>query len=262
LTEVTRSSKSPHSAVPRSRLAVFICSADNRRDVLERTLPSVIKFWPDCPYPFYVGVNSHGRPLPVGTPVIAPASQWHREFLLQLEQITEDYVVVILDDFLFRAPVDQTRLSDLVADVVARDLAYLRLVPLGRSLPARLSGQRPPELKPGIELIRARRPFYSSLQIAVWRRTHLLSMLRQPQSIWEFEHQWVPASVHCAIRDRPPIAYRHLVERGRWLPDARSLLQRAGLATDLGERPVWPNSRYARLFMDQVRWLVFGYATC
>lgn len=261
MTELPHASKSPQSALPRSPVAVFICSADNRRDVLERTLPSLIKFWPDCPYPIYAGLNSRGRPLSVGTPLIAPASQWHRESAQQLAQITEDYLIVILDDFLFRAPVDQARLSALVAGVVAQDLAYLRLVPLGRSLPARLSGRRPPQLQPGIELIRARRPFYSSLQIAVWRREHLLSMLQQPQSIWEFEHRWVPA-VHCAIRDRPPIAYRHLVERGRWLPDARSLLQRAGLATDLGERPVWPNSRYARLFMDQVRWVLLGYATC
>jgi hypothetical protein len=86
-------------------------------------------------------------------------------------------------------------------------------------------------------------------------------MLQQRQSIWEFEHQSPQESMHYAIKDRPPIIYRHLVERGRWLPDARSLLERAGLATELGNRPVWSRLKYARLLLDQIRWVVLGYGT-
>ncbi|HKQ80671.1 MAG TPA: hypothetical protein VJS42_00605 [Steroidobacteraceae bacterium] len=245
-----------------SRVAVFICSSDSRRDVLVRVLPSLHKFWPDCPYPIYVGLNSYDSTLRGGTHVLAPASEWHRECALQLAQLEEEYVIVILDDFLVLAPVDQARVADLVEDAVTLSLSYLRLLPLGRSLPARLSGWRLPELKPGIQRIPVHRPFYSGLQIAIWRKQHLQAMLEQPLTIWEFEHQYIPGSVHCALTDSPPIVYRHLVERGRWLPDAHSLLRRAGLPAELGERPVWPKSRYARLCLDQVRWLVFGYSTC
>jgi len=246
----------------RSRIAVLICSSDSRRDVVDRVLPSVLKFWPDCPYPIYVGLNSLDRPLPAGIPVLALASEWCRECALQLAQIAEDYLIVILDDFLIRAPVRQVRLANLVEDALASNLAYLRLVPLGRSLLARLTGWRSSELKPGIERVRANHPFYSGLQIAIWRRSHLQEMLQNPLSIWEFEHQYREDWVHCAITDNPPITYRHLVERGCWLPYARSLLQRAGLSPELGDRPVWSNSRYARLFLDHVRWVLLGYATC
>jgi hypothetical protein len=249
-----------HAAHPGSSVAVFICSSDGRKDVLDRVLPSVLKFWPDCPYPIYVGLNSRDWPLPVGTPVLAPASEWHRECTLQLAQLVEDYLIVILDDFLIGAPVNQARLANLVEDAVTLDLEYLRLVPLGRSLLARLAGWRPPELKPGIERVGAGRPFYSALQIAIWRKGHLQSMLQRPLSIWEFEHECIPGSMHWAVKDRRPIVYRHVVERGCWLPDARSLLQRAGLSAELGDRPVWPKSRYARVFLDQVRWVVLGYA--
>ena len=51
---------------------VFICSSDNRRDVLDRVIPSVFKYWPDCPYPIYVGLNSSPDRLPNVTPVLAP----------------------------------------------------------------------------------------------------------------------------------------------------------------------------------------------
>ena len=101
-----------------SRVAVFICSSDNRRDVLDRVLPSIAKFWPDRPYPLYVGLNSLNRPLPIGTPLLAPPSQWHHECSLQLAQIAADYVIVVLDDYLIRTPVDQARLAELVEDAV------------------------------------------------------------------------------------------------------------------------------------------------
>src|SRR5687767_3506927 len=125
------SRKIPPCADPCSRVGVFVSSSDNRRDVLDRILPSVVKFWPDCPYPTYVGLNSHGNPLPVGTALLAPVSDWRHECSLQLAQIAEEYLIVILDDFLIGAPVDQARLSDLVASSLTLNLPYLRLVPLG-----------------------------------------------------------------------------------------------------------------------------------
>jgi hypothetical protein len=242
-------------------VAVFICSSDNRRDVLDHVLPSVAKFWPDCPYPIYVGLNSMNRPLAIGTPLLAPASEWHREFSSQLEHIPEERLIVLLDDYLLGMPVDQTRLSRLVEQAFAASIDYLRLVPLGRSLAARISGWHAPEVSPGIERIRHDRPFYSGLQIAIWSKSHLQSMLQRPMTVWEFEHLCTPNSVHCAVKSHPPILYRHLVEQGRWLPHARMLLRRAGLHSELGSRPVWSDSRYAKLILDRVQWTLWGYAT-
>jgi hypothetical protein len=242
-------------------VAVFICSSDNRLDILERTLPSVQKFWPGCRYPLHVGLNSN-RALPIGAPIIGAPSEWRREFGQQLRQIEHDFVIVLLDDFLIQAHVDDDRLAELIESATRLNLDYLRLVPLGRSLLARATGRRPEQIAPGIETVRERHPFYSALQIAIWRKRHLLAMLEQPLSIWEFERQCIRGARHCAIVDRPPIAYRHLVEKGRWLPYAPSLLRRAGLAPELGDRPAWPVTRYAQLFADQLRWVVLGYATC
>lgn len=243
-------------------VAVFVCGSDSRIDILERTLPAVQKFWPACRYSIYVGLNSCSRALPVGRPVIAPPSDWRREFGQQLTQIDHDRLIVMLDDFLIQAPVVQDRLASLVENAVRMNLDYLRLIPMGRSLPARAVGWQPSEISPGIQRIRERHPFYSALQIAIWRKSHLLSMLEQPLSIWEFERQSSRAASHCAITANPPIAYRHLVEKGRWLPYARSLLRRAGFAPELGDRPTWPVTRYGQLCFDQLRWVVLGYATC
>jgi hypothetical protein len=181
---------------------------------------------------------------------------------VQIALIREEYLIVILDDFLLGSRVEQPRLSELVHMAVTSDFAYLRLVPLGRSLLARVTGWFPPEIRPSIQRIPSGHPFYSSLQIAIWRKRYLQSILEKPLSVWEFEHESMAGSVHCTIKDRPPFTYRHVVERGRWLPDASSLLQRAGLPAELGERPVWPKTKYARLFVDHIRWLVLGHSNC
>ncbi len=243
-------------------VAVFVCGSDSRIDILERTLPAVQRFWPACRYPMYVGLNSCSRELPVVRAVLAPPSDWRREFRQQLTQIEHDHLILMLDDFLIQAPVDQDRLERLVEIAVRMNLDYLRLIPMGKSLLARLAGTRPAELGAGIQRIRERHPFYSALQIAIWRKSHLLSMLERPLSIWDFEHQSLREATHCAIAAAPPIVYRHLVEKGRWLPYARSLLHRAGFPPELGDRPVWPATRYGQLFLDRLRWVVLGYATC
>jgi hypothetical protein len=242
--------------------AVFICSSDSRYDVLKRILPSVLKFWTDRPYPLYAGMNTAWELPPQVLPVLAPASHWQQEFSAQLGQIPEAYVLVLLDDFLLHTAVDQPRMAHLVRHAITLDLPYLRLVPLGRSLVARLTGRRPTQLSADLEHIPANHPFYCGLQATLWRKQHLLSRLVKQQSIWEFEHQAVPEAVHCAITHSPPIRYRHLVERGRWLPDAPSLLRRAGLPIDLGDRPMWSKLRYGRLCLDQIRWSLLGYSTC
>jgi hypothetical protein len=245
---------------PTPSVAVLICGSDNRRDVLERVLPSLIKYWPDCPYPIYLGLNtncSFGLKI---TTVVAQPSEWRQECAEQVGQIGETHLIVVLDDFLFREPVDQSRLTKLLADAVDSDLPYLRLVPLGSSLLERLFNLTRTRSKAEIRAIREGRPFYSGLQIAVWNKAHLLTLLKSRGSIWDFEHKRKPGAAHYAITGRPPIVYRHLIERGRWLPYAQSMLREAGFPADLGTRPIWPKWMNLRLLLDKVRFHVIGYA--
>jgi hypothetical protein len=243
-----------------SNVAVLVCSSDSRRDVLERALPSLFKYWPDCPYPIYVGLNSDHDLGPKISTLVARPSEWRVECLEQIAKMSEQYLILVLDDFLFQAPVNQNELSTLVAAAVHSNLAYLRLVPLGRSIFERLFElTRTPPLV-DIRVIKENRPFYSSLQIAIWNRNHLSSLLGVPGSIWNFEHNRMHDVTHYAITCGPPILYSHLVEKGRWLPYAKPLLRQAGLPADLGTRPVWSRWMNLRLLLDKLRFLVLGYA--
>jgi hypothetical protein len=245
---------------PVPTIGVFLSSSDSRRDILERIFPSMLKYWPDCPYKIYVGVNSEYTVWPGITSLIAPPSDWRSECLEQVRQICESHIIVILDDFLFLRPVDQQTVAGFVSIAVTSQAQYFRLLPLGRPLWERLGiGSRVNPIN-GVEEINATRPFFSSLQIAIWDKTHITSMLRARGSIWDFEHERMPKARHYAISQNPPILYRHLVEKGRWLPYAKAMLAKAGLPTNLGNRPIWSRWRNVKLIFDAIRFYIFGYS--
>jgi hypothetical protein len=241
-------------------VAVYICSSDSRRDILDRVLPTILSNWPDCPYPIYVGLNTCEHISPRVTPLQAKASGWREECLAQIAQLSESHLIVVLDDFLFQAPVDQSSLSSIVSNAIALRLPYLRLLPLRKSLIQRFMPRTRVSFAPGIEAIDKKRPFYSALQIAVWEKTHLVSLLKLHGSIWDFEHQKKHDTRHYVVSDSPPIAYRHIVEKGRWLPYAKRLLNESGMTTDLGKRRAWPKWTNLRVLTDEMRFLILGYA--
>src|SRR5258708_24962 len=119
---------------PVGSVAVFVCSSDSRRDILERVFPSILKYWSHCPYKIYVGLNTHCAIWPGITSLVARPSDWRGECLEQVAEIPETHLIVVLDDFLFLDRVDQNRLSTLVSEAMCSEISYMRLLPLGKSL--------------------------------------------------------------------------------------------------------------------------------
>lgn len=241
-------------------MAVLVCSSDNRKDILDRVLPSLFKFWPDCPYPIYVGLNTSGKLADNVRTLLGQPSEWRKECSEQVAQICESHVIIVLDDYLFQQPVDQRRIAALVEAAFNSNISYLRLTPLGGSLLRNLLSLIRTGDEGHIQRVSEDRPYYSGMQIALWKRTHFMSLLQMPGSIWDFEHQKSVGVTHYVVRGSPAIHYSHLVDKGRWLPYAKSLLKRAGLPADLGTRPIWSKWINLRLAFDKVRLLVFDQA--
>lgn len=205
---------------------VFVSSSDNTYDVFSLVSGNVAEKWPTEAFDFYVGLNEKIAKAPFHT-ISAPVSGWRTELEYQINALPGKfrYIVLILDDFFFYEKVDPDELARLMDMVRGRHIHYLRLKPLERSglgkalIFLRGLGRS----SDGIIRIADDEPYYSSLQVAIWDRSHLSEMLKQSGSIWEFEHNVLAGSKHYATT-RKFLRYNHLVEKGKWFRHAPETL--------------------------------------
>lgn len=214
---------------------VLVASSDRARDIFEITFRNAETIWRDCDWPRYVGFTSK-HPDAYGFTALAAKgpSDWRGELGDQLDSLPDNirYVMLIIEDFFFLSPVKGSELNAIADQMVRDDLCYVRLVPVARNLFGRVIEylRRKIDTRP-LRPLSFSEPYYSSVETAIWKRDYLRSLLRQPGSIWEFEHT-VSTERHYAVW-KPVVNYRALVGRGRWYRNAAQVL--AGQGIDLSE---------------------------
>ncbi len=249
----------------RDDICLFVSSTSSRLDIVRQVTRSFDVCWTDCPFEKFVGLNPVVDQAPVHGfhPIYAPVSDWRAEFLEQLLQLPAqfEHVLLFLDDFLILSPVDTERLQMLLDEALRRDIEYLRLVPIRRAALPRVVRRIRRGSLPEIEPIGIRSPYYSSLQAALWKRSHLEQMLKRARkSVWDFEHQAIPGHPHFAITKEPPIRYRHLIEKGKWEPHSRTSFRDLNLSFDPGAREESGRRAALALRWNGLKFEVIGYS--
>lgn len=245
-------------------VCILISSSDNTWDVARQTLYSFLTYWPNCPFPIFVGLNSPNQELIEINyhPVFAEVSGWRQELHAQVASLPEQYgyILLFLDDFVLLSPVDEKKLLQLVNEALSNEWAYLRFKQLlGAWLPL-LARRIKDKIKNQLYCeIPQNAPYFSSLQVALWERAHLLNMLNLPGSIWDFERQAIPNVQHYAICCKSPIDYIHVVERGQWQPYAKRVLSQCGVKFDPGSRIVRGIGSEINRLIYKIKFALFGY---
>src|SRR5262249_13522 len=130
-----------HSSVSAGAFCVLISSSDRARDVFEIVFQNAETIWRDCDWPRYVGFPSN-HPAMCGFTALAATkpSDWRGELADQLDRLPEQikYVLLLVEDTLFMAPVNGSDLNAIANLMVRDDLAYVRLVPVTRNIIGRL----------------------------------------------------------------------------------------------------------------------------
>jgi hypothetical protein len=162
-----------------SPLSVLICSSDRYHSLWPLQLDAWANRWPDCPYPVYLGADSIPCDRVTTLTCTEKGLSWSSCLLEWLEAIDSDYVLLTLDDFILRRPVDTSTVSDCLQFIEKETIDCLRLVMRPKPFyPAgdRRFGKYDPAL-----------PYLVSLQASIWKKSALLALLRHGESIWEFE---------------------------------------------------------------------------
>jgi hypothetical protein len=243
------------------RFCVLVNSSDRARDVFEIIFQNAEVIWRDCDWPRYVGFTSE-HPDRYGFKTLAAkkSSDWRGELSDCLDGLPAEieYVLRLEEDALFLSPVNGAALNAIADLMVRENLSYVRLVPVRRNILGRV-----------VEYFRSRldtrllrplafsEPYYSSLDVAIWKRSYLRELLRQPVSIWDFEHI-VTSERHYAVW-KPVLNQDQIVTKGGWSWRAPELLARQGLSLAQSKREFQTFGSWLRGIRQIIIFEAIGY---
>ncbi len=202
----------------------------------------LFRYWPDCPFPVYLGSNHATYPDRRVMPLaIGDDRDWSSNLKKMLEVLPSDGVLLLQEDFLIDRPVHTKRVSQLIEYAAARQAACLRLMPIPGPDEACAD-------HPELGLIRQGAEYRISLQAAWWRKESLAGILRIGESPWQFERlgsrrsDELSAPFLCLRTgvDYPLDYYTTAVVRGYWEKGALDLCRREKIPVDLRRRPMMP----------------------
>lgn len=246
-----------------SRFCVLVSSSDRGCDIFEIVFQNAETIWRDCDWPRYVGFTSQ-HPDMYGFKAIAAKapSGWRREVGDYLDALPDhiEYVLRIDEDALFLSPVDGDKLNAIADLMVREDLSYVRLDPVSRNLPGRIIEyfRRKLDKRP-LRRLSYSEPYYSSVGLAIWKRSYLRSLLRQPGTIWEFEHI-VTEQPHYAVWE-PILDQDQIVIKGKWSWRAAQQLARQGLSLTNSQREFQTRGARLRGLRERISWELGGYSS-
>jgi hypothetical protein len=241
-------------AIHGARCSVLIPSCDAYSDLWIPFMTLFWRYWPGCPFPVYLGSNHQAFEHPRVT-TIHPGhgNNWAncvREYLAILDT---PYVLLMLEDFFLRKPVETMQVVSCFEAMVKLQGMMLRLVP-------RPSPDLPVAGLPLIGQIKPGAPYRVSMQATIWHRQTLLDLMREGETIWQFEAQGSRRSdamgggFYCVWR--PVLPYKHhVVERGKWFRHEARRFERMGIGCDFSRRPIMTRC-------EMVRWSFYKARSC
>jgi hypothetical protein len=221
--------------------SILVISCDKYADLWRPFFEVFWKRWPDCPFPVILGSNGLAfDDARVKTIRVGPDRSWAENVHRLLDEVTSNYVLIFLEDFLIRQPVETGAVLDLASYCALHGIDCARLAPLPAPTPL------PPRALPDrsdFGAVPERSLYRVSAQAALWRVDALRYYLVPGFSPWEFEHlgtQMSRYAGHTFIGPfKPLIDYDHAVEKGLWKPEGLAICAAAGVTVDLGRRPAF-----------------------
>jgi hypothetical protein len=240
---------------------VLVTSSDRAHDVFDIVFQNAEMIWRDCDWPRFVGFTSKYPDLYGFTALAAKSpSHWRQEVGDYLDALPEqiEYVLRIDEDALFFSPIDGGKLNAIANLMFRENLSYVSLLPVKRNLPGRIVEYFRHKLdKRPLRPISFSEPYYSSVAMAIWKRSYLRSLLRQPGNIWEFEHT-VTNERHYAVWT-PIVDQDQIVTKGRWDFRAPRQLARQGLSLAHSKREFQTLRSWLRGVREWITFQLVGF---
>jgi hypothetical protein len=237
--------------------SVLVTSCDAYFDLWEPFFNLFWENWPDCPYPVFLSTNHREFQHPrVMTLRAGRERNWTNQLRCQLERLDTPYVLMSLEDFFLRRPVSTIKVQECLHALSTLHGHMLRLV-------CRPGPDRPVSGHPGIGSIDPGAPYRVSTQAAIWNRQSLLTLLREDESIWDFEIRGSDRSREYitgfyGVRRNVLTYGHHVIERGKWFPWEARKFGRADIGCDFEARAIMTPQETGRWCLGKARSLILN----
>ena len=238
-------------------VVILVPSWDGYQDVWQPFFHCFFKYWPDCPYPVFLGSNYRSYPdARVSSIAVGYDVDFSSNLLIMLNRIEQDWVITWNEDAFLSKPVNTSRIRHLVNLAQRDQAAYLKLIAFPPFVVVDDVAQEIGEAPKGTE-------YRVSFTTNLWKKSALLKLLCPGETAWDFERKGSQRSneledkflcLSFDHRKNPPLSVVHGVIKGRWTREAVRFLKREGLQDYLGTRPrrpywagLWIRAYYLRL---------------
>lgn len=131
------------------------------------------KFWADCPYPVYMVTDYKSDPWDLGKSIVISEDRgWCKNLVRGLNQIPEDLIILLQEDFFLNYPTDQAFVEQAVDIMKTENAACFRLYPC----PGPDQGSKYKDTG----LVSPGRSYRVSCQAAIWNKEELYEIAGDP----------------------------------------------------------------------------------
>lgn len=219
-------------------IAILIPSWDGYQDVWEPFFHCFFKFWPDCPFPVFLGSNSLKYPNTRITPILyGPDRDYSSNLILMLEHLTQEWVIVWIEDLLLNRHVLTEKVCQILEWGRSRNVGHIRLATSPYSLVSLSTSLSPKEINE-IGLIPKGVKYRAGLTVGFWNKNLLLKLLKPGETAWEFESRGTNRSCMLgaefySVREyygKPPlISIVNSIRKSVWTGGGQRLLEQENL---------------------------------
>ena len=209
-------------------LTVVVDSFDGYSDLWPCFFSVFQKQWENCPYDVKL-ISNHKSFEGVTTINVGDETCWSDRTLKAIEQIKTDYVLLLLEDYLFGEPVDTQNIENTLAFMEKESAKYLRLTNIPKS---RFNN------KDNFFPLYADEEYAINLQASIWEKNFLIESLKKYSgNAWEFEIGFLKSAVTsehtvltgCYGLAEDPLHVRNGVLKGKWFPKEIKYFENQGI---------------------------------
>lgn len=217
-----------------TNMSILVLSFDGYSDVWDLFFQAKSRYWTQCAYKTRLVSNFKIYPN-VDTIHVGEEICWSDRVLKALDKVEEQFVLLLLEDYLIASNVCESLIDDAVCFMEQHNADYLRVVTIPRSRHNHLEGN-----SNYVQIYKCDE-YGINLQASIWRTSFLReSVKRFPGSPWDFEIGFLSESLdadkmpipHCYASTKDLIDLRNGILKGKWFSTSVNYFVKQGFVFD------------------------------